>query len=316
MNREAYSYGCLMAVIPESLAKKVRDFGKAIPDDLISDDGSGEKGRQEEIHITVKYGIHTSDVAEVLNVIEKVQPLKAVLGKASVFWNDDIVIKIGVQSRDLAKLSAKVHRELECTDTYRDYKPHMTVAYVKKDEKDPYWFQKYLTNDLEGTEVVIDELVFSTPDGQKYKILLKEDKMEDKISKIAAKVAKQVIAGDEWFDKQTEEFVKQLIGVMKRDHTIRVTGVNRNRIRFTHSPNILVHVPLVLEVMEFGYLGARDGSDEDDGKPAYESLNGTIFSEEVAAFRIPGGTTNKRDPVEFWKTAKDSLDEIIRMARG
>ena len=42
-----------MAKIPESLAKKVRDFGKAIPDDRIFDDGTGEKGRQKEIHITV-----------------------------------------------------------------------------------------------------------------------------------------------------------------------------------------------------------------------------------------------------------------------
>lgn len=314
MNRESHSYGCLMAVIPESLAKKVRDFGKAIPDDRIFDDGTGEKGRQKEVHITVKYGIHTSDVAEVLNVIEKVKPLKAVLGKTTVFWNENIVIKVAVQSQDLTKLNAKIRRELKCTDKYPDYKPHVTLAYVKKDEKDPYWFQQYLKNDFEGVEVVIDELVFSTPDGQKYQFLLKEDKMEDKISKISARVAKQVVAGDEWFDKQTEIFTKQLIGVMKRDPSIKVTGVKDNRVRFTHSPNILVNVPLVLEVMEFGYLGAGDGSDEDE--PTYESLNGTIFSEEITRFRIPGGTTNKRDPVEFWKTAMDSLDEIIRMSRG
>ena len=190
MNRKAYSYSCLMAKIPKSLADKIRGFGASIPDDCIYQDKTGERGRQDEIHITVKYGIHTTDVVEVLDLVEKTKPLKVKLGKTSIFWvNDSIVLKISVQSQDLMVLNTKICRKLDCTDTYPDYKPHVTVAYLKKDEKNPYWFQKYLTNDFEGMEVELDELVFSTSNGQKYKVKLNDDRLEDRVSKIANRIA-------------------------------------------------------------------------------------------------------------------------------
>lgn len=115
-------------------------------------------------------------------------------------------------------------------------------------------------------------------------------------------MAKKLIAGDEWADKNTYAFAKEVANVMKRDHQIKVTRVNDNRIDFIHSPNFLVSVPLVLTMTEFGY------------PPESESVNGDIFSEKVTGFRIPGGTTRKRDPQEFWKSAKDILNDILERA--
>jgi 2'-5' RNA ligase len=324
------------------LAQKVRDFGKSIPDEYIYYDKKDEKGRQEEIHVTVKYGIHTDDPAAVLSVVENVKPLKVRLGKTKIFWLDNcIVLKISVQSQDLVALNRRIRRNLQCTDTYPDYKPHITIAYVKLSDRNPYWFQEYLTDEFDGMEVVLDELVFSTPDKQKYKMLLMDGKLEDRFSKIAGNVveevyteregpriaetnmnptrellqiAKNVIAGDEWMDEKTYAFTKEVAKVMQRDKQVDVVRVNKNRIDFIHSPDFLTSVKLVLTMMEFGYLGAGDGSDEDE--PTYESVNGSIFSEEVSTFRIPGGFTKKRDPVEFWKNARESLDDIIRRARA
>ena len=50
---EAYSYGCVMAVLPEPLAEKVRGFAALIPDEDLYDDGSGEHGREDQPHVTV-----------------------------------------------------------------------------------------------------------------------------------------------------------------------------------------------------------------------------------------------------------------------
>lgn len=168
MKRRSYSYSCLMAKLTEPLAEQVKGFGLSIPEHRIFNDSRGEKGRADEPHITIKYGIHTVDPAAVMAMVDWYVPLKATLGKTTVFWNDDsIVLKVSVQSRDLTALNTKIRRELECTDTYPDYKPHVTLAYVKKDETNPYWFKKYQKNIFDGMEIELDELVFTTPGGNR-----------------------------------------------------------------------------------------------------------------------------------------------------
>jgi hypothetical protein len=57
---------------------------------------------------------------------------------------------------------------------------------VKKDETNPYWFQKYQKDIFDGMKIELDELVFTTPGGNRYDISLKDGlKMEDRFSKIA-----------------------------------------------------------------------------------------------------------------------------------
>ena len=113
------------------------------------------------------------------------------------------------------------------------------------------------------------------------------------------KVAKDLVAGDEWVDDDTKAFAKEVASVMKSDRDIAGVKVSGNKIKFVHVPNLVVAVPLVLELKEFGYEES-------------ESVNGTIFSEKVSNFRIPGGYTRDRDPKELWKKAKDSLEDVIR----
>jgi len=115
------------------------------------------------------------------------------------------------------------------------------------------------------------------------------------------RAAKQILAGDEWMDEKTYAFAKEVANVIRRDREYKVTSVKDNKIYFVHSPNLLVSVPLVLELMEFGY----DKS---------ESVNGTIRSEKVTNFRIPGGYTTTRNPKELWDKAKETLRDILNEA--
>jgi hypothetical protein len=120
--------------------------------------------------------------------------------------------------------------------------------------------------------------------------------------RIAEKVARSYVAGDEWTDKETDEFAKEVARVMGSDKDVASARAKGNRIDFVHSPSLLISVPLVLELQEFGYDGVS------------ESVNGMIFSEKVRNFRIPGGYTRDRDAKELWKRAKDSLEDIMRRA--
>lgn len=171
--RLSYSYGCVMGRLPEPLASGVRDIAARIPDEYIYQDDKGESGREDEPHVTVKYGLHTDDPQEVADVIGYYGPVSGELRGMSAFVNDNVVLKMGVQSRELQRLNRLICQELEYTDTYPEYRPHVTVAYLKKGPADnPYYFKNFYTDELEGEVFEIDKVEFSTPSGKRYWISL------------------------------------------------------------------------------------------------------------------------------------------------
>jgi 2'-5' RNA ligase len=173
MKRIAYDYSCLMAEIPDDVAQEIIAFADTIPDEHIYEPDNDEKGRTKHAHITVKFGIHTTDLADVEKVVAGSPLLRAKLGRVTAFNNEDfVVLKVSVQSEDLTKLNGKIKRELECTDTFPDYKPHVTIAYLKKDEKNPYYYKDFCTDDFLDREIMIGNLTFSTPKGTKDRIML------------------------------------------------------------------------------------------------------------------------------------------------
>lgn len=169
----AYSYGCIMAELPEHLAQKVRDYALTIPDAEIYDDGSGQHGREDDPHTTLKYGLHTDNPNEVAAVLSNEPPPTIKLQRISAFHNDEyIVLKIGVSSPELHRLNKIVSDNLECTDSFPDYKPHITIAYLKKNPKDPYYYQKYFGDIFRQDKFELDEVLFSTADDDDYIIPL------------------------------------------------------------------------------------------------------------------------------------------------
>ena len=173
MNRVAYDYSCLMARMPDPIASNVQSIAAAIPPEFIYQTPDGERGRAKDIHVTVLYGIHTTNLDEVLPLVAGMAPLRATLGRTSAFYNPEcIALKVNMQSRDLVNLNNLIRRSLQYTSIYPNYIPHVTIAYLKKDDKNPYYYRDYMTDDFEGTEVVLDELVFSTPSGRKETIRL------------------------------------------------------------------------------------------------------------------------------------------------
>lgn len=167
--RDDHSYSSTQVNLPADTAERVVAMAKAIPDTDIGTDGRAGDSEGSAPHVTVKYGLHTTDVEKVRKVLANEPPVTVTLGKTSLFSNDDAdVLKIDVDSPDLHRLNAKIAKALETTDTHPEYKPHVTIAYLK-----PGKGKDYAGDDaLEGHTVTLDSLRFSTKDGKIYAIPL------------------------------------------------------------------------------------------------------------------------------------------------
>jgi 2'-5' RNA ligase len=156
--------------LPKEIADKVIAFGKQIPDADLAEDG-----REQEPHITVKYGLHGADPKPTQNALTGEKPATVRFGKVSLFTSnpDFDVVKVEVESAGLRRLNKKVSESQPVTDTHPGYKPHVTVAYVKKGKGKRYVGNKF----LEGRTVTLNSVVFSGRDGERVEIPLTPGKI-------------------------------------------------------------------------------------------------------------------------------------------
>jgi 2'-5' RNA ligase len=131
----------------------------------------GDLGRELQPHITVKYGIKSDDVADLREVLKGVPPIRARLGDVSLFKNPKHdVLKIDVDSEDLQRVHELISNHFDNDDTWPEYRPHATIAYLK-----PGMGKNYLNlNQLAGEELVFDYITFRDRKGQKHRIRLGE----------------------------------------------------------------------------------------------------------------------------------------------
>jgi 2'-5' RNA ligase len=166
----SYDYSHVAANFDKKFAKEVIKWGNDnIPDeDIYTDDET--KGRENEIHVTIKYGLHTESPDEVKELVENYGSIKVKIGKVDMFEGDesDVVI-LKIESEDLKKLNKKISKNCKCTDTYPTYKPHCTIAYVKKGKAD-----KYKGNsEFKGKEFTFDSIYFNSKNDEQFEIKLK-----------------------------------------------------------------------------------------------------------------------------------------------
>lgn len=153
-----HDYSSTQVNLPSAIASEIIKAGKLIPDSDLA-----EAGRETKPHITVKYGLHTADPADLESILEDVQPIKATFGKTAIFEGEEFdVVYVSITSPDLRALNKAISDALPHTDTHPGYTPHATIAYVKPGRGQAYKGQDF----LEGVSTVFDELVFSSKTGK------------------------------------------------------------------------------------------------------------------------------------------------------
>lgn len=180
-----YDYSCVMADMPNGIATKVWDWGKkTIPEEDIYEgtgDDADQFGREEDSHVTVLYGLHTSNVNDIKKLFEKESSPKIKLGEVKHFSTKgkpyDVII-VEIVSPDLKKLNKLLTDNLEYTTDFPKYTPHMTIAYVKTGKAEQYDGQHI----FDGDEVEIGKIIFSPAEGDKTHFSLKKGDFMPSIS--------------------------------------------------------------------------------------------------------------------------------------
>jgi 2'-5' RNA ligase len=158
-----HSFASTQVNLPKDLASRVRALGAQVKDSDLAKDG-----RETVPHITVKYGLDARTPEDVVTLLRSQPPARITLGRLSAFLasetgSESDVLKLEVDSPDLERLNKLLSESVAHTTTFSLYQPHVTAAYVKAGRAERYL---ELYNELEGTEFLVDEVMFSNQDGE------------------------------------------------------------------------------------------------------------------------------------------------------
>ncbi len=164
------SLGCIMLEAPKAIKWRVI----RLQDGIARDDLTGD-GLENWPHVTVFYGIVDTSIADVVAMVRGFSPVELSFGKLSTFNNDDeSVLKLEVESSELRALNQKIKDAFPSRQTRKDYKPHLTIAYLKPEAAKDHIGKCSLTG---GTALFTHAVV--SIGGEKQRVNLKDGSVEN-----------------------------------------------------------------------------------------------------------------------------------------
>jgi 2'-5' RNA ligase len=167
-------FDCVMlyADMDKKMWKKIQN--EINDDDLYEDPEGIEKyGREMTPHLTLFYGIHSSenDKEKIIKKLEKYKPIELEIGEIGIFEGDKFdVIKIAVKpTKELLNYRKDLLDNTKNTQTYNEYHPHLTICYVKKGKGKEY-IKKIKIDEM---KLVFDTIKYSDYKYNKKTIKLK-----------------------------------------------------------------------------------------------------------------------------------------------
>jgi 2'-5' RNA ligase len=166
MQRDQTHMACAMIVLPDLIASEVTSR-KAV---LIDDADLAGKGRDEEPHITLKYGVR-EDLGDTAEALVEFYPFEVRLGKMAVFppnANSDgaAIVYVEVDAPILKDIHDRLNDSIGLRHDGADYIPHVTLAYVNADEVEKY---SGLT-DFEGLSFTANAVTIKRQKGTDWRI--------------------------------------------------------------------------------------------------------------------------------------------------
>ena len=168
-----YPYSSVQINLPSILAEEIKRWGDenvkdtdifCPPDDMIH-------GREDELHITLLYGVHSQSYEATKFVLSGQDPFEVRLGRVSIFTTNDNfdVLKIEAISPSLFYYNYLLKTNITNTPSYDVYRPHVTIAYIKKNSD----YKNLIGNDFfRDWKWVANTIVFSSTSGEKTPIRL------------------------------------------------------------------------------------------------------------------------------------------------
>jgi 2'-5' RNA ligase len=130
-HQQPHSYAVVLYNFPNTIKEKITNYSKKnIPQkDLYEPEG----GLETHSHITILYGLKNTDCQKVQEKLKKTKSFPVKIGKISKFDNKDAydVLKLDISGEGLFALN-KTLSKIPHHSSYNEYKPHCTLAYVKK----------------------------------------------------------------------------------------------------------------------------------------------------------------------------------------
>lgn len=136
---ENYDYICVKAenFLNTTQINELEELQKVIPKNEVYIDNDGSKGLEKDFHITVFYGLlpHKYNYKLIKQYIQKnFENITIKVFGPSYFDREDRnykVLKLDIESQDLEKIHNYI-RTLPNEETFPEYKPHLTIAYLHK----------------------------------------------------------------------------------------------------------------------------------------------------------------------------------------
>lgn len=169
---KSLSYGCLMLYykVDSSWWKKIQNLIE--DEDIDRVDGVNGREKYTNAHVTILYGLHkTIDEDELKKVVEELPVKQIDVKKIGMFKGDtNDVLKFEVDYSFLHK-NNKTLKKFPHTSTFPTYKPHMTIAYLKKGKAEDY-LQTLPTNLQKVLKP--SHFIYSKANGKEIRIDFKE----------------------------------------------------------------------------------------------------------------------------------------------
>ena len=162
MESSGYQWGCVMVQVP---IKNWQQIISQIQPEDVYDGGDDRHGIEDDPHLTLLYGLEPQiteeEIKKVFSDFEHEVTLK--INGIDTFNNEEYdVVKLNVEKTpELQKLHDRLS-ELPNHDSYPEYRPHITISYVKKGTGN-----KYVNPDFKMDIQGLNTICYSQPSGKR-----------------------------------------------------------------------------------------------------------------------------------------------------
>lgn len=164
---QQYSYGCVMGYFNDDVNNLYKEYFTIDEDDIYNNE-EDEYGLEIEPHVTLLYGLHEDVIEdEVIMLLQLFKELEVSFDSISLFENEKFdVLKWDIGAEKLSIINDILKKQFDHTESFPDYHPHCTIAYLK-----PGTGKKYITEITDPITKPIEHYVYSMANGKKISIV-------------------------------------------------------------------------------------------------------------------------------------------------